>query len=149
MIINDPEIQNLPEGMKQETPFSVPEGYFENFSSRLMERIKLEKKPRIFKRTQRTLRPALAIAATLAALILAGYFIIRLNTNNGGKTEPVQEFADVIDYYIYDFDDETIISVFNDETDLNYLNNIYKEEEIARYLSEDNDLDYSELQELY
>ena len=149
MMINDPEIQNLPEGMKKELPFSVPDGYFEKFPVRLMEKIETGSKPGIFEKTYRILKPGLAIAATFAALILAGYLIIRLTLDNGRKTEPVQEFAEVIDYYIYDFDDETIISVFNEETDLYYLNNIYKEEEIINYLSEEDDLDYSELQDLY
>lgn len=148
-MINDPEIQNLPEGMKKAPPFSVPEGYFENFHSRLMERIEQERKPGIFEKTYRSLKPGLAIAATIAAIILGGYAIIKLSQNTGKKTEPVQEFADVIDYYIYDFDDETILTVFNGESDLNYLNNIYKEEDLVNYLSEDDDIDYSELQNLY
>ena len=95
------------------------------------------------------MRTTLAIAAAFAALILGGYAIIKLSLNKGNETEQVQEFADVIDYYIYDFDDETIETVFNGETDLNYLNNIYKEEELVNYLSEDDDIDYSELQVLY
>jgi hypothetical protein len=141
MMINDPEI-NKP-------PFSVPDGYFESFTSRLMERIETEREPRIHEKPYRTLRSGLAIAATIAALILAGYVIIKLSLDNGRKTEPQQEFADIIEYYIYDFDDETIIAVFNEETNLNYLNNIYKEEEIVNYLSEEDDLDYSELKDLY
>jgi hypothetical protein len=148
-MIDDPEIQNLPEGMKKEPPFSVPEGYFENFHARLMEKIELERKPGIFEKPYRSLKPVLAIAAAVATIILGGYGIIKLSQNTGNKTEPVQEFADVIDYYIYDFDDETILTVFNGESDLNYLNNIYKEEDIAKYLSEDDDIDYSELQNLY
>jgi hypothetical protein len=149
MMNNDPEIQNLPEGIKKEPPFSVPEGYFESFSSRLMERIEKERKPEIFEKPYRSIRTGLAIAATLAALIIGGYALIKLSQNNGNKSEPVQEFADIIDYYIYDFDDETIMTVFNEETDLNYLNNIYKEEELVKYLSEDDNIDYTELQVLY
>ncbi len=149
MLTNDPEIQNLPEGMKKEPPFSVPEGYFENFPSRLMERIEKERKPGIFEKPYRSLRTGLAIAATLAALILGGYAILKLSQNNGNNIKQVHEFADVIDYYIYDFDDETIMTVFNGETDLNYLNNIYKEEELVNYLSEDDDIDISELKDLY
>jgi hypothetical protein len=149
MMNNDPEIQNLPESMKKELPFTVPEDYFENFPSRLMERIEKEREPGISEKSHRSLRTALAIAAAVAALILGGYAIIRLSLDNGKKTEQVQEFADIIDYYIYDFDDETIETVFKGETDLNYLNNIYKEEELVNYLSEDDDIDYSELQVLY
>jgi hypothetical protein len=149
MIIDNREIQDLPDGSKKELPFSVPEGYFEDFPSRLQERLETERKPGFFEKTYRTLKPGLAIAAIFAAIILAGYAIIKLSYDNGRKTEPIQEFAEVIDYYIYDFDDETIIAVFNEETDLNYLNHTLKEEEISNYLSEEDDLDYSELQNLY
>jgi hypothetical protein len=148
MMINDPEIRNLPEGMKKDQPFSVPEGYFANFPSRIMDRLSNEKKQPVHLKKSRILKPWLAMAAALAAIILVGYLIIRFN-NNEGKTEQIQDYADVIDYYIYDFDDETISAVFNGETDLNYLNNIYKEDEIVNYLEQSVDLDYSELQDLY
>lgn len=149
MMSNKQEIRNLPDGFKKELPFSVPEAYFENFPVRLMEKIEKEGKTGTIERSRFTLKPVLAIAATLAALIVGGYIIIKLSLDQGTKAGPVQEFADVIDYYIYDFDDETIMTVFNEETDLTYLNNIYKEEEIINYLSEEEDLDYSELQDLY
>jgi len=148
-MIKNREIKDLPEGVKKELPFSVPEGYFENFPSRIKERLESERKPRFLKKPYMSLRPGLAIAATLAALILAGYAIIKLNFDNSIKTESAQEFAEIIEYYIYDFDDETIAAVFNEENDLHYLNNTFEEEEIINYLSEEDDLDYSELQDLY
>jgi hypothetical protein len=114
-----------------------------------MKKIEKERKPGIFEKPYRSLKPILAIAATVATIILGGYGILKLSQNTGNKTESGQEFADVIDYYIYDFDDETIVTVFNGESDLTYLNNIYKEEDLVNYLNEDDDIDYSELQNLY
>ena len=143
------EIEDLPDGMKKELPFSVPEGYFENFAARLHDRLETERKPGFFGKTYRILRPQLAIAATIAALIVLGYAIIKLSLNNNTQSEPVQEYAEVIDYYIYDFDDETIMAVFTEENNLNYLNNTFEDEEIINYLSEEDVLDNTDLQDLY
>jgi len=143
------EIEDLPEGMKKELPFSVPEGYFENFAARLHDRLETERKPGFFGKTYRILRPQLAIAATFAAFIILGYVIIKLSLDNNKQTEPIQEYSEIIDYYIYDFDDETIMAVFTDENNLNYLNNIFEDEEIIKYLSEEYDPDYTDLKDLY
>ena len=69
--------------------------------------------------------------------------------DTGKQTEAVQEYAEIIDYYIYDFDDEAIMAVFTEENNLNYLNHNFEAEEIIQYLSEENDLDDTELQNLY
>jgi hypothetical protein len=143
------EIPNLPDGMKKELPFSVPEGYFENFAARLHNRLENEREPGFFGKTYRILRPQLAFAATFAAFILLGYAIIKLSLDGRKQTAPVQEYAEIIDYYIYDFDDETITAVFTQENNLNYLNNTFKEEEIIKYLSEEYDPDYTDLKALY
>lgn len=146
---NGHEIKNLPDGLKKDLPFSVPEGYFQNFSTRLRNKLETERKPGFFGKTYMILRPQLAIAATFAALIISGYAIIRFGLNKDRYTEPSQEYAEIIDYYIYDFDDETIMAVFTEENNLNYLNNNLEEEEIINYLTEDTDLDYTDLQNLY
>ena len=143
------EIEDLPEGMKKELPFSVPEGYFENFAARLHDRLETERKPGFFRKTYRILRPQLAIAATFAAFIVLSYVIIKFSLDNNKQTKPIQEYSEIIDYYIYDFDDETIMAVFTDENNLNYLNNTFEDEEIINYLSEEDVLDNTDLQDLY
>jgi hypothetical protein len=149
MMNDSHEIKDLPDGLKKDLPFSVPEGYFENFSIRLRDKLETERRPGLLEKTYRILGPQLAIAATLAAFIIVGYAIIKFGLDNNRQSEPIQEYAEVIDYYIYDFDDETIMAVFTEENNLNYLNNTFEEEEIINYLTEDTDLDYTDLQSLY
>jgi hypothetical protein len=149
MMDKNHEIESLPDGLKKELPFSVPEGYFENFAARIHDRLETERKPGFFGKTYRIIKPHLAIAATFAAFLVLGYAIIKLSQNNSRKTKPVQEYAEVIDYYIYDFDDETVMAVFTEENNLNYLNNTFKDEEIIKYLSEEVVLDNTDLQDLY
>ena len=145
----DREIADKLDGMKKDLPFSLPENYFENFPEKLQERLETRQKSGLFEKTYRLVRPQLAIAAALAALILSGYFIVKSTLDAGRQTDVVKEYAEIIDYYIYDFDDETIMAVFTEENNLNYLNHNFEAEEIIQYLSEENDLDDSELQDLY
>jgi len=145
----DQEISDKLDGMKKDLPFSLPENYFENFPEKLRNRLEIRQKSGFFEKTYRLVRPQLAVAASLAAFILLGYFIVKSTLDTGKQTEAVQEYAEIIDYYIYDFDDEAIMAVFTEENNLNYLNNNFEAEEIIQYLSEENDLDDTELQDLY
>jgi hypothetical protein len=143
------EIADKLDGMKKDLPFSLPENYFENFPEMLHGRLETSQKSGFSGKTYRLVSPQLAIAATLAAFIILGYFIVKSTLNAGRQTNTVKEYAEIIDYYIYDFDDETIMAVFTEENNLNYLNNNFEAEEIIQYLSEDNELDDAELQDLY
>jgi hypothetical protein len=145
----DRKIADKLEGMKKDLPFSLPENYFENFQEKLRERLETRQKSGFFEKTYRLVRPQFAVAAALAGFILLGYFIVKSTLNAGKQTNAVEEYAEVIDYYIYDFDDETIMAVFTGENNLNYLNNNFETEEIIQYLSEENDLNDTELQDLY
>jgi hypothetical protein len=145
----DRKIADKLDGMKKDLPFSLPENYFENFPERLRERMETSQKSGFFEKTFRLIRPQLAIAAVLAAFALLGYVIVKSTLNAGRQNETSEEYAEIIDYYIYDFDDETIMAVFTEENNLNYLNHTFEAEEIIQYLSEDNDLDETELQDLY
>lgn len=146
---HDHDIKGLPDKFKKELPFSVPESYFENFPVRLRDRLETERKPGFPGKTYRILRPQLAIAATFAAFIVLSYAIIKFSLDKNRQTESAQEYTEIIDYYIYDFDDESIMAVFTEESNLNYLNHTFEEEEIINYLSEDDDLDDTDLQDLY
>jgi hypothetical protein len=137
------------DGMKKDLPFSLPENYFENFPERLRNKLETRQKSGFFEKTYRMVRPQLAMAAALAAFILLGYFIVKSTLDTGRQNNTVEEYADIIDYYIYDFDDETIMTVFTEENNLNYLNQTFEAEDIIHYLSEENDLDDTELQDLY
>lgn len=145
----DRETNDKLDGMKKDLPFSLPENYFENFPERLRDRLETRQKSGFVEKTYKLVRPQLAIAAVLAAFILLGYFIVRSTLDTGRQNENIEEYAVIIDYYIYDFDDEAIMAVFTEENNLNYLNNTFEAEEIILYLSEENDLNDTELQVLY
>lgn len=136
-------------GMKKDLPFSLPDQYFDKFPEKLMHRLETSQKTGFFNKTYSLIRPQIAIAAALAAFIMIGYFIVTSTLDTRKQANAVEEYADVIDYYIYDFDDETIMAVFTEENNLNYLNNNFEAEEIIQYLTEENDMEDSELQDLY
>jgi len=145
----DREIADKLDGMKKDLPFSLPENYFENFPEKLRERMETSQKSGFFEKTFSLVRPQLAIAAVLAAFALLGYVIVKNTLNTGRQNQPIEEYAEIIDYYIYDFDDETIMAVFTEENNLNYLNHTFEAEDIMYYLSEEDDLNDTELQDLY
>lgn len=99
----------LENGKLKEAPFKVPEGYFENLAVHVEARRKAEERGLMHRLT-----PYLAIAASFAAITLAGTAVIRLtapkevveattastyysqNTAGQGMTED-----DIINYLIY------------------------------------------------
>ena len=89
-------------------PFGVPEGYFESFPERLMQRIKEEKSSRVPVRKIGTATRWMAMAAAMLAAALITTSIIRLTTSQGADgadsemalLEQLQIFDD--DRYIYD-----------------------------------------------
>lgn len=108
--INDIETKNS---------FSVPEGYFENFSSRLQLKLQEEKEsqhsqPRVFGIS----RYNLALAASFIGFILITYSGIKFfsGNQNKSKTQAI-EIADIINYHVNDLD-ETMIVDFYEETSL-------------------------------
>jgi hypothetical protein len=135
--------------MKKDLPFSLPDHYFENFPEKIRNRLETIQKPGSYQKSHKLDWTHLAIAAGMAALIMMGFFIVKSTLDSRKQTNTVEEYADIIDYYIYDFDDETIMTVFTEENNLNYLNHNFEAEEIIQYLSEDDDLNDTELENLY
>ena len=108
--INDIETKNS---------FNVPEGYFENFSSRLQIKLQDVKEsqhvqPRIFGIPQYNL----ALAASFIGLIIIIFSGIKFFSGNvkNSKTAPI-EIADIINYHVNDLD-ENMIFDFYEETAL-------------------------------
>ena len=98
----------------KEHPFGVPEGYFENFASRLQERIREEESSQVPVRRMFTgTRFRIAMAAAVVGLALISYSIFRINATGNGANgnfpemaflEELQMFDD--DRYLYDLIDE-------------------------------------------
>ncbi|MCK4921967.1 MAG: hypothetical protein KAS71_13040 [Bacteroidales bacterium] len=90
----------------KENAFVAPEGYFENFSDRLNERIHNEQKSSGQKKTislKAFLNSKLAMAASFLIFITISYFTVNIifNLNNVDNS---QYYADLVDYEIADFD---------------------------------------------
>ncbi len=75
-----PELSKI----KKETPFRVPEHYFEDFSARLQIKLDAEKKeaPKKQSKVIQFLKPALSIAAGFALLFTMAYWPLKLITTN-------------------------------------------------------------------
>ncbi|KPK86413.1 MAG: hypothetical protein AMS27_05080 [Bacteroides sp. SM23_62_1] len=146
---DEQHIKSRLDSMNKELPFSVPENYFDNFASRLQERMQTGKKPGLFRKTYELVRPQLALAAAIAAFLAIGYTTVRLIMNDEETTDNVVEIADVINYYFDDFDDDMLISTLAEENGIDWLNTSMEGDDILDYLSEENNLDYSELIDLY
>ncbi|MBR6424310.1 MAG: hypothetical protein IKS47_06520 [Bacteroidales bacterium] len=127
-------------------PFKMPEGYFETFEDRLMERISVETKQEAPSRRQRiwlVVKPALALAATFALIFGMGYGVLSLTrTLNGGNPvvsgyasveEELIRPASVMNYYQTgdpadaeeEIDEDTLVSYLATEMSFSDLAEIY------------------------
>jgi hypothetical protein len=126
-------------------PFKVPEGYFESFADRMMQRIDEEESSKNKGRgIIRYLRPVLAMAASFAIIFLMVYVPVRIFSPNETVLQAEQYhngFSEIISFYMindhaivqafekddtYDYEDEFIESFLlasMSEYDLIHLNN--------------------------
>lgn len=100
-------------------PYMVPEGYFETFSDRLMQRIDQEELPK--KKSEgiiRYLRPVLAMAASFAIIFFMVYAPVRMFSTKQAPLQAEQYYnglSEIISFY--KVNDLAIIHAFeNDET---------------------------------
>ena len=101
------------EKLKQH-PFGVPEGYFENFASRLQERIREEDASHVpVRRITSGAKFRIAMAAAVVGLALISYSIFKVTSVENGSNanypemallEQLQVFDD--DRYLYDLIDD-------------------------------------------
>lgn len=121
----------------KENPFKVPENYFEDFSSRLQEKIDSQKilkdnKPRI-----KFFNSAFKIAASLI-LIAAISFLIVKYTNNTKENNKYNIYAETIETSEFDLynnlDENTIIDIIVEE-DITLSDVNIEDDEIIEYLA--------------
>ncbi len=114
-----PDLQQ--EALKK-NPFGVPEGYFESFSDRLLERIKEDQSSLVPIRKIGTTARWMSLAAAVLAAALISTSIIRLNSSKDSEgiysdlaiLEQMQVLED--DRYLYELlDEETSIELDEDE----------------------------------
>lgn len=137
------------DSLDKKLPFSVPDDYFDNFYGKLRERMEVKKEPGLFRRTYQLIRPQLALAAAIAAFVIIGYTAVRFFSHDTSPDETTVEITDIIDYCIYDFDDDMLISTLAEEESATWWNSSMETEEILDYLSEENNIDYFELIDIY
>jgi hypothetical protein len=137
------------DSLDRKLPFSVPDDYFDNFYGRLRERMEVKTGPGLFRKTYQLIKPQLALAAAIAAFVIIGYTAVRFFSHDISPAETTDEIDDIIEYCIYDFDDDMLISTLAEEENVSWWNSSMETEEILDYLSEENDIDYFELIDIY
>lgn len=137
-------LQNRIQG-KKHLPFTVPEGYFDRFADRLQDRLQQEEKQSWIGRTYQLIRPRLAVAAIIIGFMIISYTGIKIILNERGAEPTLMEIANVLDDYVYEIDDELLIStIVEEEIEIDWINGGYESDDIMDYLMEE-EIDYASL----
>lgn len=114
---------NILSNKNKGNPFKVPEGYFDNFRSRLSERIHARETPGIYEKYILTLRPYLAIAALFIGVVIIGkIFYNVLYPESNIKELKTNEIAELINEDAYYLSEESIIEII-------YMSDVEPEDE--------------------
>lgn len=131
---NDEILKKL-EALKENNPFSVPEGYWGEFDAKIKDEIKSEEH-RKEKSLFRTIRPQLALAASLAALFILSYTVFKALIPNNSLSE--NEIYIALENELFDLDEAVLYESLNDENNQKtYTEFDLSEQEILDYLSEE------------
>ena len=131
--------------IKKENVFRVPDGYFEEFPGKMMERIARKEEgqqvPGLYRRLFKT---RFAIAAAILAFALLGYLSLTYLFPDGSNQElSSQEIAEYIEYYASDLEEGVYYEVLDDIDVEKTVNHEY-EEIIIDYLI-DQGIDYESI----
>ena len=104
-------------------PFTAPEGYFDAFPERVMNKIDAEITPAVHfpQKIIRILRPALAMAASFTIIFFLVYLSVRhfgSNVSQDSTANASGEIGYVDNYYL--INDRTIYEAFEEDTDESY-----------------------------
>lgn len=125
-------------------PFSIPDNYFDELPSRIQQRILKEEYKPVGQKIMAFIRPQLALAAMIIGFVIIGYAGLKLILNNKNEKN-VNEITEIINYYIYEFDEDLFIdAVLESDKELIYTADNGALEELYNYLYED-DIDLSVL----
>ena len=104
--------ENIPEeipGMSRKIPFGVPDNYFDEFPSRIQER--LSETPTVSISRVYPVRRSLALAAMFIGLVTLGYFGMKMILNGqDARMLSGEEISTAIEYFGYQFDDDMLIA---------------------------------------
>ena len=129
------------EELKNENPFSVPEGYFNSFQQRLQDRIQSEKVNSNPERSPAVISRLVWAGAVAAVFIVA--FVVSKNIIGTGNNQPLSEdeIAYAFEQEIYDLDEAEILENLDEMIQDNDPENGYSDEIILYLLDEDIEID--------
>ena len=139
--------ENIPEeipGMSRKIPFGVPDNYFDQFPSRIQER--LSETPTVSISRVYPVRRSLAMAAMFIGLVTVGYFGMKMILNGqDARMLSGDEVSTAIEYFGDQFDDDMLIAAII-ESDIDFgPQNINDESDvIIEYLSSE-EIDFNEI----
>lgn len=128
---------NGEEKISKKNPFRVPDSYFDEVRRQIMAKtVERQKSPR--HTVYRSLRPFLAVAASLALLITIGYFSTRFNSRNESSPEISQILISEPELFLNELD---LLTLENSDLFDGSYDPMLSEDEIIDYLvSEDIDI---------
>ncbi|NBC82772.1 MAG: hypothetical protein GVY19_05265 [Bacteroidetes bacterium] len=129
----DSNIEEKFKGLKKSTPFKVPEGYFDEFASRVQERIHDKQQPGLWEKIVQFLKPQLALTTVFATAALIIFVAIKVFIDD----DPVagnNQLSDIYEIYMYDLSEEQIMEMIYATEESTEINEATYEEEIIDYL---------------
>lgn len=133
--------------LKDNSQFNIPGDYFEKLPGNIMDKIKQNetrlKNPGIIRR----LKPYLAVAASIAAIILIAYPVMDMVKKKNSNYIPEDEIMLALESEIYYLDESFMLNMMEDNSILNVYDIELSDEDIIKYLTENgSDLDYLEVE---
>jgi hypothetical protein len=134
----------------KETPFKVPEGYFDKLPLRIQEQCASDnaiEKTKIVPMWQ-VIRSQLALASGFAAMALIGFIgYYYLQPSDQGQVLSKDDYIEIVKRNIYDYDEGRLIKESGKFISYDSINNELKEDMIQYLL--DQDIDYVTLMEQF
>ena len=133
------------EEISKESPFKVPDHYFDHFSTRMADKISAAEQTKIIP-VFRRLKPQLIFATSVMCLACLVYFGTRFLEQNKNKPLTSQELVEVYEYAaVQEMDDTQLMQQIskktearNDTIDSLKIQNIKVDNAIIDYLSKEN-----------
>jgi hypothetical protein len=143
------KISPLLSKIKKETPFSVPDGYFDDLASRIEVKATTSNKPHATIRFLHAARPYIAIAASIV-LIFSVWLIFspKLSTKTEISNLNTDTMIEMSDLNLLNINENELMQIISDEQTKENVNVASDSEALIEYLS-DQQIDYSEIENLY
>lgn len=130
------DIGPLLSGIKKGPPFSVPDGYFDHFQTRLNSALHA-KESKVQVRYLYILRPYMAAAVLLIIALLAGTLVFRFSHGSRDERRYAAELSRVVEQELYSISEETILEIMTtDQTDKQIIQPVSSDDLIDFLLDE-------------